>query len=159
MQRKESAIEVKVGGLVLLAVAIFAGFILVLGDCNFSPGYQIFVRFENAAGLKPGAPVRLSGIPAGNVRAVKFEGGDQPVERLIHSLLEPLDLLAHHPPCLIAVRPSRQLLRELVRAQRRRARCRRTDLTQREHAAGSAAVAVGGTLGKRDLPVSERYFP
>ena len=79
MQRKESAIEVKVGGLVLLAVAIFAGFILVLGDCNFSPGYQIFVRFENAAGLKPGAPVRLSGIPAGNVRAVKFEGGDQPV--------------------------------------------------------------------------------
>lgn len=79
MQRKESAIEVKVGGLVLLAIAVFAGFILVLGDCNFNPGYQIFVRFENAAGLKPGAPVRLSGIPAGNVRSVKFEGGERPV--------------------------------------------------------------------------------
>lgn len=79
MRGKESAIEVKVGGLVLLSVAIFAGFILVLGDCNFNPGFTAYVEFTNAAGLKPGAPVRLAGIPAGNVKGVDFQGGDRPV--------------------------------------------------------------------------------
>ncbi|MFT4703211.1 MAG: phospholipid/cholesterol/gamma-HCH transport system substrate-binding protein [Bradymonadia bacterium] len=79
MRKKETAIEVKVGGLVLLSIAIFAGFILVLGDYNFNPGFNVAVDFSNAAGLKPGAPVRLAGIPAGNVESVDFEGGDRPV--------------------------------------------------------------------------------
>ena len=76
MRRKESAIEVKVGGLVLLAIGVFVAFIMVLGDCNFSPGFQVHVDFTNAAGLKPGAPVRLAGIPAGSVKAVTFMGGE-----------------------------------------------------------------------------------
>jgi phospholipid/cholesterol/gamma-HCH transport system substrate-binding protein len=75
MRRKETAIEVKVGGLVLLSIGVFVAFIMVLGDCNFSPGFQVQVDFTNAAGLKPGAPVRLAGIPAGTVKAVEFRGG------------------------------------------------------------------------------------
>jgi phospholipid/cholesterol/gamma-HCH transport system substrate-binding protein len=76
MSRKESAIEVKVGALVLASVAILVGFVLVLGDFSFKPGFTIYVDFDNAAGLKPGAPVRLAGIPAGSVRSVQFMGGD-----------------------------------------------------------------------------------
>lgn len=76
MRRKETAIEVKVGGLVLLALGVFVAFIMVLGDCNFKPGFQVSVDFSNAAGLKPGAPVRLAGIPAGSVKAVRFVGGE-----------------------------------------------------------------------------------
>lgn len=76
MRRKETAIEVKVGGLVLLAIGVFVAFIMVLGDCNFSPGFHVQVDFSNAAGLKPGAPVRLAGIPAGSVKAVEFIGGE-----------------------------------------------------------------------------------
>ena len=86
MQRKESLIEVKVGGLVLLAVTVLVGMVFILGDCNFSKGFTFYVDFTNAAGLKPGAPVRISGIPAGTVRAVEFHGGelDPDVDRRVY---------------------------------------------------------------------------
>jgi len=76
MRKKETAIEAKVGGLVLVAIGVLVGFVLVLGDCNFSRGYILYVDFDNAAGLKPGAPVRIAGIPAGSVRSVRFMGGE-----------------------------------------------------------------------------------
>jgi phospholipid/cholesterol/gamma-HCH transport system substrate-binding protein len=76
MRQKETAIEVKVGSLVLLSIAILVAFVVVLGDCNFNRGFTVYVDFTNAAGLKPGAPVRLAGIPAGNVRTVQFVGGE-----------------------------------------------------------------------------------
>lgn len=76
MRRKETAIEVKVGGLVLLAIGILVAFVLVLGDISFKNSFTVYVDFDNAAGLKPGAPVRISGIPAGTVRSVRFMGGE-----------------------------------------------------------------------------------
>ncbi len=88
MRRKETAIEVKVGGLVLLAIGVFVAFVMVLGDCNFSQGFTLYVDFQNAAGLKPGAPVRLAGIPAGSVRAVSFEGGE--VQEITEGLARPV---------------------------------------------------------------------
>lgn len=76
MQKKETAIEVKVGALVLLALAVFAGFVFIIGDCKIGgQGSRLYVDFENAAGLKPGAPVRLSGIQIGTVRKVEYMGG------------------------------------------------------------------------------------
>lgn len=76
MQKKETAIEVKVGALVLLALAVFAGFVFIIGDCKIGgQGSRIFVDFESAAGLKPGAPVRLSGIQIGSIRRVEYMGG------------------------------------------------------------------------------------
>ena len=76
MQRKESLIEVKVGALVLLAVAVLTGLSLILGDCSVTSGFPIYVDFTNAAGLKAGAPVRVSGIPVGTIRAVDYLGGE-----------------------------------------------------------------------------------
>lgn len=76
MSTKETAIEVKVGALVLGAIAILVAFVLVLGDFSFSRGVVIYADFNNAAGLKPGAAVRLAGIPAGSVRSVVYRGGE-----------------------------------------------------------------------------------
>jgi phospholipid/cholesterol/gamma-HCH transport system substrate-binding protein len=76
MARKETAIEVKVGALVLLAIGILVAFVLILGDFSFKKGFVLYVDFDNAAGLKPGAPVRIAGIPAGSIQAVQFLGGE-----------------------------------------------------------------------------------
>lgn len=76
MKEKETAIEVKVGALVLLALAIFGLFIVIIGGVKL-PGQsaRIFIDYETAAGIKPGASVRLSGIEIGSVKAVTYEGG------------------------------------------------------------------------------------
>lgn len=76
MKEKETAIEVKVGALVLLALAIFGLFIVIIGGVKL-PGQtaRIFIDYESAAGIKPGAGVRLSGIEIGSVKSVSYEGG------------------------------------------------------------------------------------
>ena len=76
MQKKETAIEVKVGALVLLALVTLAAFVFIIGDCKFGRGGGVlYVDYNSAAGLKAGAPVRLSGIQIGSVRRVEFMGG------------------------------------------------------------------------------------
>lgn len=76
MKGKETAIEVKVGALVLLAIAVFALFVVIIGGVSL-PGQssRIYVDYDSAAGLKAGAPVKLSGIKIGSVKAVTYEGG------------------------------------------------------------------------------------
>lgn len=76
MKGKETAIEVKVGALVLLAIAVFALFVIIIGGVSL-PGKnaRIYVDYDAAAGLKAGAPVKLAGIKIGSVKAVKYEGG------------------------------------------------------------------------------------
>ena len=76
MRRKETAIEVKVGALVLVAVVLFIGFVFVLGDFKFGVGHSLYVDLDNAGGLKPGADVRIAGIPAGSVEEIEFRGGE-----------------------------------------------------------------------------------
>ena len=83
MRRKETAIEVKVGALVFIALVLLVGFIFVLGDFQFGEDFTIYVDLENAGGVKPGADVRIAGIPAGSVESVVFWGGryDEKVDR------------------------------------------------------------------------------
>lgn len=69
---KETAIEVKVGALVLFSLALLVGFIFVLGDFSFSKGFEFHVQFENAGGLKPGADVAIAGLNVGNVKTLQF---------------------------------------------------------------------------------------
>lgn len=86
MRRKESAIEVKVGALVFIAIVLLVGFIFVLGDFKFGEGFKFYVDLDNAGGLKPGADVRIAGIPAGTVDNIAFWGGeyDEEVERNVY---------------------------------------------------------------------------
>lgn len=78
MSQKETAIEVKVGALVLFATVLLAAFVLLLGDVRFGDQFELHVQFESAAGLKPGADVAISGIDVGNVRSVEFEKNEDP---------------------------------------------------------------------------------
>lgn len=72
MQKKETAIEVKVGALVLFGVALLAAFVFVLGDFSLSEGFEFYVEFENSGGLKPGADVAIAGINVGGVNSLRF---------------------------------------------------------------------------------------
>lgn len=72
MQKKETAIEVKVGALFLFSVALLVAFVLVLGDFSFSDGFNFSVEFDNAGGLKPGADVAIAGLNVGTVQELRF---------------------------------------------------------------------------------------
>jgi phospholipid/cholesterol/gamma-HCH transport system substrate-binding protein len=72
---QEKSIEVKVGVLILVSLAILAGFILVMGGLNFEKTYTVFVDFDNPGGLQTGAPVRIAGVKVGKVAELRFMNG------------------------------------------------------------------------------------
>lgn len=78
MQKKETAIEVKVGALVLFATLLLGGFFFLLGDVRVGDDHELFVQFETAGGLKTGADVALSGIVVGSVRNLEFITNEDP---------------------------------------------------------------------------------
>jgi phospholipid/cholesterol/gamma-HCH transport system substrate-binding protein len=69
------SIEVKVGILILLSLAILGTFILVMGGLSFQSTYPLYVDFDNPGGLQSGAPVRIAGVRVGKVDALEFHGG------------------------------------------------------------------------------------
>lgn len=66
--------EIRVGALILAAVAIAAVGIFLIGDRRnvFSRKNQYYVEFVNVAGLKPGSPVQLNGVDVGTVDSVEL---------------------------------------------------------------------------------------
>jgi phospholipid/cholesterol/gamma-HCH transport system substrate-binding protein len=72
---RERAIEFKVGLLILAGVAVFAGFLFVLGNFSFRSGHTFHVDYEFSGNIQPGAPVKVSGIVVGRVEEVAFLGG------------------------------------------------------------------------------------
>jgi phospholipid/cholesterol/gamma-HCH transport system substrate-binding protein len=72
---RERGIEVKVGIMVVAAVALLAGFVVVLGNVSFAKGYRFFVDFNFSGNIQSGAPVKISGIKVGKVEEVMFLGG------------------------------------------------------------------------------------
>ncbi len=59
--------EIRVGILVLAALAAVTGFILLLGDFHFGTMHRIHADFESTGGIKRGAPVRMIGVSIGKV--------------------------------------------------------------------------------------------
>ncbi len=64
--------EVKVGALVVVALAALAAGIFLVGERNnlFALKNEYFVHFENVGGLAAGNPVQLSGVTVGKVERV-----------------------------------------------------------------------------------------
>ncbi len=72
---EERSIEVKVGALILVALAILGGFVLVMGGLSFEKTYPVYVDFDNPGGLLSGAAVRIGGVKVGSVKELEFLGG------------------------------------------------------------------------------------
>jgi phospholipid/cholesterol/gamma-HCH transport system substrate-binding protein len=69
-------LELKVGFLILVAVAILGGFVFVLGNFSVAKGYRLHVDFNFSGAIQAGAPVKVSGIKVGKIEEVAFLGGD-----------------------------------------------------------------------------------
>ncbi len=82
------SIEVKVGLLILTAVALLTGFILVMGGINFEPTYELIVGFDNPGGLQSGAPVKIAGVKVGKVTQMRFNPQTGPDQALVLSHIE-----------------------------------------------------------------------
>lgn len=72
---KEKSIEVKVGALVLFCGFLLVGFIFVLGDMGGKSGFPVYVDYETASDIKPGAPVKIAGVNGGKIKAIEYWGG------------------------------------------------------------------------------------
>ncbi len=66
--------ELKIGAIAIFAVVMTLVLIFLLsGDGGFSwQQYGLKARFDNIAGLKPGAPVRVAGVEVGSVSETTF---------------------------------------------------------------------------------------
>ncbi len=66
------SIEVKVGVLILVGVALLAALILVMGGITFQKRFPLYVDFDNPGGIQPGAPVKMAGVRVGTIEALEF---------------------------------------------------------------------------------------
>ena len=68
--------ELKIGLISIFAIAMTVTLIFLLsGEGGFSwQQYGLKTRFDNVAGLKPGAPVRVAGVEVGSVTDTTFAG-------------------------------------------------------------------------------------
>ncbi len=69
------SMEVKVGGLILAAVALLVAFLILLGDFSCRDRQSLFVDFPNSGDLKTGAPVKVSGVTVGKIGSVELWAG------------------------------------------------------------------------------------
>ena len=71
MQR--SSLEFKVGLFVFLAIVIFGVFIFKIGNLkSYGVGYPLRFVFGHVSGVKPGSPIRFSGVDIGEVSKVRI---------------------------------------------------------------------------------------
>jgi phospholipid/cholesterol/gamma-HCH transport system substrate-binding protein len=68
--------ELKLGLIAVIALSLAMFTIFLLGSAGgfFWQRYSLKVIFEDVAGLKTGAPVRISGVDVGSVAALEFTG-------------------------------------------------------------------------------------
>ena len=77
--------EIRTGLLVVITLVVLVGVLIFLGAPGvFVPQHTYHIYFENAAGVKPGAPVLLGGRKIGQVRALysPVEEKDRPSPKL-----------------------------------------------------------------------------
>ncbi|HMG52920.1 MAG TPA: MlaD family protein [Kofleriaceae bacterium] len=74
---RERGLEYKVGLLIVASTAILISFLFILGNYSLSSGFTLQLDYDYVGSLQAGAPVKLSGIKVGKVRAVELYGGRQ----------------------------------------------------------------------------------
>ena len=76
--------EIKVGIFVIIGLIVAGVLVFLVGDERrvFDKHFALNAEFDDVAGLKPGAPVRMGGVDVGSVQAVEF--GDSAKDRKLH---------------------------------------------------------------------------
>jgi phospholipid/cholesterol/gamma-HCH transport system substrate-binding protein len=79
----ERQMQLRIGALVLVGIALFIGFVLSIGKRSalFEEHYSLWASFNSTEGLAVGSPVRLAGVTIGNVTRITF--GREPRDRRI----------------------------------------------------------------------------
>lgn len=72
---KKFDLEIAVGLFVVLGFVCFAYLSVKLGDVNLfgNHKYQVKAYFGSVAGLKEGAPIKVAGVPVGNVKSIRLD--------------------------------------------------------------------------------------
>ena len=83
--------ELKIGLMTLAALAIAAAVIFLLSGSGgfFWQRYALRAKFTNVAGLKTGAPVRVSGVEVGSVKNIAFDGVEVEVRFELSKEMQP----------------------------------------------------------------------
>lgn len=78
----------RVGLVILIAAAVLAAGIFLIGDKNnlFSSKNEYYVDFNSVSGLKPGSPIELNGVEVGTIKRVDLP--ENPWKRQIKVWLE-----------------------------------------------------------------------
>jgi phospholipid/cholesterol/gamma-HCH transport system substrate-binding protein len=71
---KGLSLEVRVGLLILAALAILGAFIFLLGGFDFGDRYPVYVDYNNPGNVKPGASVNIGSIQIGTVEDIEYRG-------------------------------------------------------------------------------------
>ena len=75
--------ELRVGVFVLAAFVILGYMVMRAGDLYMKPGYTLKLVFDTVSGIDKGSPIKVAGVPAGEVkkvRAVRNADGSTRVE-------------------------------------------------------------------------------
>jgi phospholipid/cholesterol/gamma-HCH transport system substrate-binding protein len=69
---KKEGLEYKVGIFVFLGMAVLMLMVVRAGDFYLKPGYNLRFVFNFISGIEKGSPVRLAGVPIGEVTSIKI---------------------------------------------------------------------------------------
>ena len=82
---KKGDLEFRVGLFVVASLALLAYLVVRAGDLYIRPGYGLKMVFDTVSGVDKGSPVRLAGVPIGEVK--KFRALENK-EKLMHVEIE-----------------------------------------------------------------------
>lgn len=70
MSDSTGRLEMRVGALVILGMAVTVLLILISDSISFEGSYRVRVILDDAAGLNPGSPVKLDGLTIGHIETI-----------------------------------------------------------------------------------------
>ncbi len=68
---KKAGLEFKVGVFVVLALVVLGALVARTSDFYLKPGYTVRFLFSSVSGIDAGSPVRLAGVPIGEVKQIR----------------------------------------------------------------------------------------
>lgn len=75
MAKATKNLELKIGAVVLISLALLVGFIFELGDFSFKKRVIIYVDYPNTGQVEVGAPVRITGVKVGKIKGIELWAG------------------------------------------------------------------------------------